>query len=72
MYSVPEAATLLLGAGVSFPVGDTGDKLIAFQKALISTQIHLEDSFRAVAESTGTFSLGSWVGFVFLLSLLLG
>eukprot|EP01138_Halocafeteria_seosinensis_P005171 gb/GECG01005288.1/.p1 GENE.gb/GECG01005288.1/~~gb/GECG01005288.1/.p1 ORF type:complete len:672 (+),score=75.18 gb/GECG01005288.1/:1-2016(+) len=49
VYTVPEAATMLFTNGASFRDLDTDDRQIAFQAAVMNTQIHLEDSFARIA-----------------------
>lgn len=52
VFTVPEAATMLFSNGVFFSDIAEEDKLINFQEILMSTQIMLEDRFRALAENT--------------------
>lgn len=52
VYRVPEAATILLGGGVSLR-GVAPDQLIGFQAELLRTLMALESAFHAIAASTG-------------------
>lgn len=51
VYLVPEVATMLIVGGMDFSEF-TNDKLRAFQKAIISVQVTMEDGFINIAEST--------------------
>ena len=51
VYTVPEAATILLSNGLSFADFNTEDKVLDFQTAILKTQIHLEDSFEMLARA---------------------
>jgi hypothetical protein len=56
VFTVPEAATMLFSNGVFFSDIAAEDKLINFQVTLMSTQIMLENHFRALAENTDEVS----------------
>ena len=53
VFTVPEAATMLFSNGAAFTdLGKEGMEL-AFQLAVIRTQMHLEDTFADIARGTG-------------------
>jgi AAA domain len=48
VYRVPETATILFGAGVSFP--DLDDKAAySFQKSILNCMLNIEDAYRKLA-----------------------
>jgi predicted ATPase len=53
VYTVPEAATLLFSNGHAFQDLALPGMELAFQLAVIRTQIHLEDTFASLARATG-------------------
>ena len=54
VYTVPEAATMLFTSGVAFGDLDAEPRVRAFQRALLSTQVAVEDAFEGIARSTGS------------------
>ena len=54
VYTVPEAATMLFMSGVAFGDLDGEPRVRAFQRALLSTQMTMEDAFEGIARSTGS------------------
>ena len=54
VYTVPEAATMLFMSGVAFADLDGEPRVRAFQRALLSTQVAVEDAFEGIARSTGS------------------
>lgn len=56
VYTVPEAATLLVGGGLEW-TDMTNEKVIEYQLALLRVQIALEDQLYAIALSSGKPSL---------------
>jgi hypothetical protein len=57
VFSVPEIPTMMIAGGCEYPGHDGGEKLMAFETALIKLQIQAEESFMAVARSTGQKSI---------------
>jgi predicted ATPase len=53
VYLVPEVPTLLMQGGCQYPGEDGGPKLKLFEASLIKLQLQVEDSFKAIAASTG-------------------
>jgi len=53
VYTAPEIPTVLINGGCDYPGDDGGEKLIAFEKALLELQLQLERSFTRIAASTG-------------------
>ena len=53
VYTVPEAATLLFSNGHAFQDLALPGMELAFQLAVIRTQMHLEDTFTSLARATG-------------------
>jgi hypothetical protein len=53
VYALPEIPTICINGGLRYPGLGSGDKLIAFETALMKLQWQMEESFRLVAESTG-------------------
>jgi predicted ATPase len=56
VYTVPEAATLLVGGGLEWK-DMTYEKVIAYQLALLRVQIALEDQLYAIAQANNQTSL---------------
>jgi len=57
VFSVPEIPTMMIAGGCEYPGHDGREKLMAFETALIKLQIQAEESFLAVARSTGQKSI---------------
>ena len=57
VYCVPEVPTILLLGGCTYPGAGAGQKLLAFEKALIDLQMQIEQSFIEIAASTGGKSI---------------
>eukprot|EP01041_Mallomonas_annulata_P006620 gene6620-13410_t len=57
VYMVPEAATMLFLNGVAFGDLESRTCQFAFQKAVITTQMHLENTFESYAQATGQNSI---------------
>lgn len=56
VYRVPEAATLLLGGGITVR-GDSPDQLLGIQAQMLRVIMSLEDAFHTIARSTGRRSV---------------
>jgi predicted ATPase len=53
----PEVPTIMIRGGAVYPGHDGGEKLLAFETAIIRLQMQLEDAFSMVAVSTGKPSI---------------
>ena len=57
VFTVPEAATMIFSNGVGFDDLDHVGFPFEFQKAVLATQLHLEDTFMNLAGTTGESSV---------------
>lgn len=53
VYTVPEVPTIVITAGAAYPGLDAGERLMAFEHAMIDVQMALERSFVSIARSRG-------------------
>eukprot|EP00441_Pelagodinium_beii_P019130 CAMPEP_0197663418 /NCGR_PEP_ID=MMETSP1338-20131121/57316_1 /TAXON_ID=43686 ORGANISM="Pelagodinium beii, Strain RCC1491" /NCGR_SAMPLE_ID=MMETSP1338 /ASSEMBLY_ACC=CAM_ASM_000754 /LENGTH=226 /DNA_ID=CAMNT_0043241761 /DNA_START=53 /DNA_END=733 /DNA_ORIENTATION=+ len=57
VYMVPEVPTVIMQGGGVYPGVDGGEKLIAFETAIIELQLQMEKSFMTLAKASGKPSL---------------
>jgi hypothetical protein len=57
VYTCPEVPTILMNGGAVFPGTTSGQRLLDFEAALLRMQRQLEDSFYAIASSSGRPSI---------------